>query len=342
MLSDLLELNIFGFFLIFARVGSAISMMPGFGSSFVSPRFTLAIAMAISFVVSPPLVPNLPVMPAAVPDLVLLLIGEILIGAFLGTIARILISALQTAGTIIAFASSMANAMTNDAISEQQSSTISAFFMTAGLVLIFVSDLHHLMLITVIDSYSLFVPGEGLMIEDMSHFMARKVSDSFALALQTAGTIIAFASSMANAMTNDAISEQQSSTISAFFMTAGLVLIFVSDLHHLMLITVIDSYSLFVPGEGLMIEDMSHFMARKVSDSFALALQMSAPFIVVALTYYIGLGLLGRLMPQLQVFFFGMPFQLAAQLWVLAITASGILMVFISNFQDVYTSFTLE
>ena len=253
MLTDLLELNIFGFFLVFARVGSAISMMPGFSSSFVSPRFTLAIAMGISFVVSPPLVPNLPVMPAAVPDLVLLLIGEILIGAFLGTIARILISALQTAGTIIAFASSMANAMTNDAISEQQSSTISAFFMTAGLVLIFVSDLHHLMLITVIDSYSLFVPGEGLMIEDMSHFMA-----------------------------------------------------------------------------------------RKVSDSFALALQMSAPFIVVALTYYIGLGLLGRLMPQLQVFFFGMPFQLAAMLWVLAITSSGILMVFISNFQEVYTSFTLE
>ena len=91
-----------------------------------------------------------------------------------------------------------------------------------------------------------------------------------------------------------------------------------------------------------MIEDMSHFMARKVSDSFALALQMSAPFIVVALTYYIGLGLLGRLMPQLQVFFFGMPFQLAAMLWVLAITSSGILMVFISNFQEVYTSFTLE
>ena len=253
MLGDLLELNIFGFFLIFARVGAAVSMMPGFSSSFVLPRASLAIALAISFVVFPLLVSILPVMPSSILNLALLLIGEILIGVFLGTIARTLISALQTAGTIISFASSMANAMTNDAVSEQQSSTISAFFMTTGMVLIFVSDLHHLMLIAVVDSYSLFVPGEGLLIEDMSHFMT-----------------------------------------------------------------------------------------RKVADSFALALQMSAPFIIVAMTYYIGLGLLGRLMPQLQVFFFGMPFQLAAQLWVLAITASGILMVFVSNFQDVYTSFTIE
>jgi NNP family nitrate/nitrite transporter-like MFS transporter len=34
---------------------------------------------------------------------------------------------------------------------------------------------------------------------------------------------------------------------------------------------------------------------------------MSAPFLIFGLAYYIGLGLLGRLMPQLQVFFIAMP-----------------------------------
>lgn len=252
MLADLLELNVFGFFLIFARVGTAISLLPGFSSSFVSPRFSLAIGMAVTFAVSPPLVPTLPVMPSNIAELSLLLIGEILIGAFLGSIARVLMSSLQTAGTLIAYSASMANAMINDAISEQQSSTVSAFLMTTGLVLIFVADFHYLMLTAVVDSYSLFIPGQGLMAEDMAHFLT-----------------------------------------------------------------------------------------RRVADSFAIALQMSAPFIIVALTYYIGLGLLGRLMPQLQVFFFGMPLQLAAQMWVLAVTTSGILLVFMSYFQDAYTSFTL-
>lgn len=252
MLSDLLELNVFGFFLIFARVGSAIATMPGFSSSFVSPRFALAIGLGISFVVMPSLLQLLPVMPKSIAELALLLTGEILIGVFFGTIARTLMGTLQTAGTIIAYAASLANAMINDAVSEQQSSTISSFLMVTGVVLIFVTDMHHLMIITVIDSYSLFVPGEGLMIEDM-----------------------------------------------AFFLT------------------------------------------RKVGDSFALALQLSGPFLIVAMTYYIGLGLLGRLMPQLQVFFFGMPFQLAVQLWVLAITTSGIMMVFMEYFRDEFISFAL-
>ncbi|NQW02298.1 MAG: flagellar biosynthetic protein FliR [Rhodospirillales bacterium] len=252
MLGELLELNVFGFFLIFARVGTAMAMMPGFSSSFVSPRFALAMGLAISFVVMPPLVGRLPAMPANVAAMALILTGEILIGAFLGTISRILISSLQTAGTFIAYSASMANAMINDAISEQQSSTISAFLMTTGLVLIFVSDMHHLMIIAVIDSYSLFVPGEGLMIEDFANYLT-----------------------------------------------------------------------------------------RTVAASFAIALQMSAPFVIVALTYYIGLGILGRLMPQLQVFFFGMPFQLAAQMWVLVITTSGIMLVFMEYFRDAYMSFAL-
>ena len=53
--------------------------------------------------------------------------------------------------------------------------------------------------------------------------------------------------------------------------------------------------------------DFADALGRQVADSFALGLQMSAPFVVIGLTYYIGLGLLGRLMPQLPVFFFGLP-----------------------------------
>lgn len=252
MLTEFLELNVFGFFLVFARVGSAIALMPGFSSTFVSPRFALAMGMAISFVVMPVVVSELPVMPANVTAMALLIAGEILIGAFFGSVSRILVSTLQTAGTIIAYTSSLANAMINDAVSEQQSSTISSLLMTMGLVLIFVTDMHHLMLTAVIDSYSLFIPGQGLMVEDFANFMT-----------------------------------------------------------------------------------------RKVADSFALALQLSSPFVIVGLTYYIGLGLLGRLMPQLQVFFFGMPFQLALQIWVLVITISGIMMVFMTYFAEGQRSFLL-
>ena len=71
--------------------------------------------------------------------------------------------------------------------------------------------------------------------------------------------------------------------------------------------------------------------ALTVADSFALGVQLSAPFLIVSLVYNVGLGLLGRLMPQLPVLFFGPPLQIALQLWVMMLALSGIMLVFLES-----------
>ena len=252
MLQELLSLNLFGFFLIFARLGTAMSLMPGFGVSYVPVRMRLGVALAVSFVLAPALISDLPVRPPTIPGMALLIGGEVLIGAFFGAISLIMLSALQTAGTVMAYMMSMANALIQDPIAEQQSSTVAGFLLTMGIVLIFVTNLHHLMITAVADSYTLMVPGKGLPVGDISQVMA-----------------------------------------------------------------------------------------RRVADAFALGLRLATPFVIVGLTYYIGLGLLGRLMPQLQVFFFGLPFQIGVQIWVLAITVTGVMMVFLERFDDAYRAFIL-
>lgn len=252
MLDQFLSLNIYGFFLIFARVGMALSIMPGYSATYVPVQMRLGLALAISFAIAPALIGTLPTRPPSVAGLSILIIGEMLIGAFIGTIAAIIIGALQTAGTIIAYVASMANALIQDPIAEQQSSTIAGFLLVTGIVVVFVADMHHLMLRAIFDSYTLMVPGAPLQ--------------------------------------------------------AG---------------------------------DLAQTMGRQVADSFTLGLRLSAPFVIVGLTYYIGLGLLGRLMPQLQVFFFGLPFQIGVQIWVLAITVTGIMMAFMQRFQDAYQGFLL-
>ena len=120
MLEEILTLNLFGFFLIFARIGSALALMPGFSAGFVPARMRLTIALVISFVLTPVLIADLPVRPPTFTGVAILITGEILIGAFFGTIARILISALQTAGTVIAYMSSMANALIQDPIANSK------------------------------------------------------------------------------------------------------------------------------------------------------------------------------------------------------------------------------
>jgi flagellar biosynthesis protein FliR len=244
VLEELLRLNLFAFFLIFARIGTAIMFLPGFSVTYVSARFRLALALAISFVIFPVLAARFPVPPNALLDMALMFVGEIIVGSFFGLILRVLISSLQTAGTIASLASSMANALIQDPIAEQQSSTISGFLLTIGVVLIFVTDMHHLMLRALLETYAMFEPGQPLPFGDFADTMG-----------------------------------------------------------------------------------------RQVADSFALGLQMAAPFVVIGLTYYIGLGLLGRLMPQLPVFFFGLPLQITLQLFVFTITLSGIMIAFIQTFE---------
>jgi len=139
----------------------------------------------------------------------------------------------------------------------------------------------------------------------------------------------------------ETIAEQQSSTVASFLLIMATVLIFTADMHHVMLRAIGDSYTLMEPGASLPMGDMVNIIGRRVADSFALGLRLSAPFVIVGLTYYIGLGLLGRLMPQLQVFFFGLPVQIGLQIWVLSITISGIMLVFLQEFEEAYQGFTL-
>ena len=84
---------------------------------------------------------------------------------------------------------------------------------------------------------------------------------------------------------------------------------------------------------------ISLLLADKILKYFNIRHVMLIGIPVVGLAFYIGLGLLGRLMPALPVFFFGMPAQITLQFWIFTLTFSGIMMVFLKNFQDSYSPF---
>ena len=181
MLAEFINLNIYTYFLVFARVGSAISVLPGFSSAWVPVRMRLVIAIGICFVITPPLARYLPPLAATPIELALMIMGEIIIGLYFGAIGVILIACLQSAGSFIALFSSLANAMVRDPIADQQSSLISGFLSLVGLLLVIVTDTHHLMLRALVDSYGLFEPGKVMVGGDAVHLIARKVADSFDL-----------------------------------------------------------------------------------------------------------------------------------------------------------------
>jgi flagellar biosynthetic protein FliR len=193
MLTVLLPAGIFGVLLVFVRVGAAMMLLPGIGEPFVSPRLRLLLALLLSLLLAPLLSSTLPGLPNSPAALGLLILGEAVIGVFLGTVTRFFIAALTTAGMMIAYTSALANALINDPSAAQQGSIAGSFLTIVALLVIFALDLHHLMLRALVESYQLFVPGEAVPFADIADMISRVMSKTFLLAFQMATPFIAVA-----------------------------------------------------------------------------------------------------------------------------------------------------
>lgn len=180
------------FFLVFARLGSMMMLMPALGDENVPARVRLVFSLLLALVVLPVVLISLPPMPVTLPATAALLIGEILTGLMLGTAVRILFSAVQFAGTVIGFQSGLSGAMIFDPQQGGQTVIVSRFLSVLAVVLIFAADLHHLMLAGMVRSYALFRPGADIMMGDFAMLSVRMLSQSFALGLQMAAPFLVY------------------------------------------------------------------------------------------------------------------------------------------------------
>ncbi len=191
MLGSLLAEEVFAYFLVFARIGAAFLLLPGFSSQFFNPRARLLLAIAVSLVVTPVVAPSLPAMPTQVIDMFLMLGAEVLIGLFIGSLGAIIVATLEIAGMMISFQSGLANATLFNPLLSSQASLIGTFLFLAGVLLIFVTDLHHMMILALVDSFSAMSPGRLPPGEDMADGVARRLGDSFALGFKLAAPFFA-------------------------------------------------------------------------------------------------------------------------------------------------------
>ncbi|MES2729309.1 MAG: flagellar biosynthetic protein FliR [Pseudomonadota bacterium] len=190
MLQDFLQTNVFLFMLLFLRVGTAIIVMPGIGDGFVPNRIRLFFALGFTLVILPPLTPLLPAkMPG--PGLFLtLLVTEGLIGYFIGMIGRILAMALDTAGMLISIQSGLSNAQLFNPSLQSQGSIIGVFLVLSGILMMFVTNMHHMLLAGVFNSYQSFPVGAILDTEGMLQTILQVIAMSFEIGFHIAAPFL--------------------------------------------------------------------------------------------------------------------------------------------------------
>jgi flagellar biosynthetic protein FliR len=168
----------------------------------------------------------------------------------------------------------------------------------------------------------------GLFIGLMSRLML--------LALDLAGFIIASNAGLSAATSFNPQMSSSGPVVTNLLTMSAILVIFVTNTHHAIIGALVSSYTVFTPGGFFPASDIASTVTGIVSHSFELGFQLAAPFIILGLVFNVGLGLLARLVPQMQVFMVGVPLQILMGLAILAMVMMSIVELWLTDFESVY------
>lgn len=128
------------------------------------------------------------------------------------------------------------------------------------------------------------------------------------VSVQTAGAIIGFQMGLSMAMVMDPTSGLQEGVLSNLLYMTFLMLFLAVGGHYLLLEGLARSFHTLPVGGGLPhAGNILEAALKAMSTMFELAILIAAPIIVSNTLLYVGLGLINRASPQIQVFFLSMP-----------------------------------
>ena len=131
-----LPAELFVYFAVFVRVGAALQSMPGLGEIAIPQRVRLGVALLLVVVIAPVVGPTIPPLPESAVAMAGIILGETLIGVFIGLAGRFAMSAMVVAGSIIAQQIGLATATLFDPGFAQQGAAISAWLVAVALTIV--------------------------------------------------------------------------------------------------------------------------------------------------------------------------------------------------------------
>ena len=180
------------FMLVFARIGAMVMLMPGFGETNIPVRVKLSIALLLTLIILPLHRASYHVDMTSMTALAVLMLHEIVIGIVLGATARVTLSALAVAGSVIAQQLGLGFVTAVDPTQGQQGLLIGNFLTILGMTLLFATDSHHLVIAALNESYRIFSPGELMPSGDVAALATRAFSAAFKIGMQLSAPFLVF------------------------------------------------------------------------------------------------------------------------------------------------------
>jgi flagellar biosynthetic protein FliR len=180
------------FMLVFARIGAMVMLLPGFGESNIPVRVKLSIALLLTLIILPLHRAAYQIDMNSMTSLLVLMMHEIIIGVVLGATARVTLSALAVAGSVIAQQLGLGFVTAVDPTQGQQGLLIGNFLTILGMTLLFATDSHHLVISALNESYRIFSPGEMIPAGDVAALATRAFAAAFKIGMQLSAPFLVF------------------------------------------------------------------------------------------------------------------------------------------------------
>lgn len=180
----------FAFALVLARSSAAVMLLPGFGEAEPPAMVRAGLAVALTFLILPVLLPLMPSVPASTLRLGGMIGAELLCGVLLGWLARLIALSLPIAGAIISLLLGLASVLQPDPSLGGQSTALARLFGLAVPVLVLSTGLYALPLQALVGSYQLVPPGTWLPDGSAAESVTGAVAEGFALALRLSAPFV--------------------------------------------------------------------------------------------------------------------------------------------------------
>lgn len=159
-------------------------------------------------------------------------------------------------------------------------------------------------------------------------------------AIQAAGEIISLQMGFSFARTMDPFSQTQTGVLDQFQYLLALMIFFAVDGHHLIIRGLCDSYKQLPLASPAISKGLMDYIISSTSSIFSLGLKIGAPVVVALFLVELSLGLLSRMMPQMNIFVEGLPVKIFVGFSILSFSLSFIVPVLIDLFSGIQTEFT--
>jgi flagellar biosynthesis protein FliR len=157
------------------------------------------------------------------------------------------------------------------------------------------------------------------------------------LPVQLAGRIIDLQTGFAAAETLDPSTEVETTLLAQLKVLVITLLFLLLDGHHFFIRAISDTFTVIPLGQVSLLQSgsIADHLSQLISATFTLSIKISAPVLVPLLISYFCLGIIARAMPQLNIFFVGMPLQIALGI----LTLVFFLPIMWSMFEKYFTGF---